>query len=84
MARSPIYVTGKNNAVATDSLDSMDLDIKVWAVTEPATNNYEISKPYSVDEVINFNIGKLIGSEFVKDFRNYNTTSIAASASGEV
>ena len=84
MARSPIYVTGKNNALASDELNSMDLDIKVWAVTEPATNNYELSKPYSVDEVINFNIGKLIGSEFVKDFSNYNTTAIAASASGEV
>ena len=87
MARSPIYVTGKNNALATDSLDSMDLDVKIWSgesTTIPTTNNYELSKPYSVDEVINFNIGKLIDSEFVKDFSNYNTTVIVKSVLGEV
>ena len=84
MARSPIYVTGKNNAVATDTLDSMDLNVKVWAITEPASNNYELSKPYSVDEVINFDISKLVDSEFTKSFSNYNTIVIVKSASGEV
>ena len=87
LARSPLFVTAKNNALANDSLDSMTLNIKVWSGAlgdEPSTFNYQLSKSYSINEVINFEIADLIRSEFSHSFATYDATSIEQSISGEV
>lgn len=85
MARSPIFYTGKNNALANDSLDSMSIDLKIWSgATAPSSNNYELSKAYSVDEVINFEVSNLIRGEFLHDFDIYNGTGYDLSPEGEV
>lgn len=87
MARSPIFYTGKNNTLANDTLDSMSLNVKVWAgakSTPPSANNYELSKSYSIDEVINFEVSDLIRSEFLHDFDIYTETGFTQSPYGEV
>lgn len=85
MARSPIFFTGKNNTLANDSLDSMSLSLKFWSGTSvPASNNYSLSKNYSVNEVINFEISNLINSEFLHNFDIYNSNFFAQSPEGEV
>lgn len=69
MARSPIFYTGKNNTLTNDSLDSMNLRLKIYSGTSvPATYNYALSKSYSINEVINFEVSDLIRSEFLHDF----------------
>ena len=87
LARSPIFVTAKNNALANDSLDSMTLNVKIWSGAlgdEPASYNYQLSKNYSINEVINFEISDLLRSEFIHSFDNYDATSIEQSVEGEV
>jgi len=85
MARSPIFYTGKNNTLANDTLDSMTLDVKIWSgATAPSANNYELSKSYSIDEVINFEVSSLIRSEFLHDFNIYNGTGYDPSPENEV
>lgn len=74
MTRSPIFYTGNNNTLPDDSLDAMSLNLKIWSgVTAPTSNNYGLSKDYSVGEVINFEISDLIRSEFSHDFSIYNS-----------
>lgn len=87
MARSPIFITGKNNTLANDSLDSMSCDLKIYsgAKTLPAgTADYELDKYYSVDKVINFEISTLIRDQFVHDFEIYDATGYVNSPNGEV
>lgn len=87
MARSPIFYTGKNNTLTNDSLDAMSLQIKVWAgskASPPASNNYSLSKSYSIDEVINFEVSDLVRSEFLHDFDIYTETGWTQSPYGEV
>jgi len=75
MARSPIFYTGKNNTLTNDSLDSMSLRLKIYSGTSaPATYNYVLSKDYSIDEVINFEVSDLIRSEFSHDFSVYDAS----------
>ena len=75
MARSPIFYTGKNNTLTNDELDAMTLNLKIWSGTSvPTDNNYELSKSYSIDEVINFEISDLIRSEFSHDFSIYDAS----------
>ena len=75
MARSPIFYTGKNNTLTNDSLDSMSLKLKIYSGTSaPATYNYALSKSYSIDEVINFEVSDLIRSEFSHDFSVYDAS----------
>jgi hypothetical protein len=75
MARSPIFYTGKNNTLTNDSLDSMSLRLKIYSGTSaPATYNYALSKSYSIDEVINFEVSDLIRSEFSHDFSVYDAS----------
>jgi len=85
MSRSPIFYTGKNNTLTNDSLDSMTLNIKIWSgTTVPASNNYALSKNYSIDEVVNFEISNLIKSEFLHNFDIYNDIFYVQSPQGEV
>lgn len=75
MSRSPIFYTGKNNALANDTLDSMTLRLKIYSGTSaPATYNYVLSKSYSINEVINFEVSDLIRSEFSHDFSVYDAS----------
>lgn len=87
MSRSPIFYTGKNNAAAGDSLNSMTLDLSIWAgikSSPPASSNYSLSKSYAINNVINFEVSNLIRSEFSHDFDIYNNTGYVQSPSGEV
>jgi hypothetical protein len=74
MARSPQFVTGKNNTLAADSLTEMTLNLAIYSGSKAAaaTNNYTLSKGYSVNEVINFEISDLVRSEFYHDFSIWN------------
>ena len=75
MARSPIFYTGKNNTLTNDELDDMTLNLKFWSGTSvPSSNNYELSKSYSINEVINFEVSDLICSEFSHDFSVYDAS----------
>ena len=86
MARSPQFVTGKNNALANDSLDSMTLAIAIYSglKTASVTNNYSLTKDYSINEVINFEISDLVRSEFYHDFSIWNDIGYTQSPQGEV
>lgn len=86
MARSPQFITGKNNALANDSLDSMTLQLKIYsgAKTLPAgTANYSLEKTYSINEVINFEVSDLVRSEFYHDFSVWNDIGFVQSPQGE-
>lgn len=75
MARSPIFYTGKNNTLTNDSLDAMTLRLKIYSGTSaPSTYNYVLSKSYSINEVINFEVSDLIRSEFSHDFSVYDAS----------
>lgn len=75
MSRSPIFYTGKNNTLTNDSLDAMTLNLKIWSGTSaPTSNNYELSKSYSISQVVNFEISNLISSEFSHDFSVYDAS----------
>lgn len=86
MARSPQFITGKNNALTNDSLDSMTLQLKIYsgAKTLPAgTANYSLEKTYSINEVINFEVSDLVRSEFYHDFSVWNDIGFVQSPQGE-
>lgn len=86
MGRSPLFVTGKNNALAADQLDSMTLQLKIYnglKASAPATANYSLSKNYSINEVINFEVSDLVRSEFYHDFSVWNDIGYTQSPQGE-
>jgi hypothetical protein len=85
MARSPQFITGKNNALANDSLDSMTLNLAIYTGSKSAsaTNNYNLSKGYSINEVINFEVSDLVRSEFYHDFSIWNDIGYTQSPQGE-
>ena len=86
MARSPIFVTAKNNAVAGDTLESMTNNLRIYAgdFTTTGTNNYTLSKDYSINNVINFEVSNLIRSEFSHNFGVYNASFYEQSPLNEV
>lgn len=87
MARSPIFITGKNNTLAADTLDDMSLSIKLYTgakTSPPAINNYSLSKNISIEEVINFEISNLIRDEFLHPMSKFNISTPSASDVGEV
>ena len=85
MARSPQFITGKNNALTNDSLDLMSLSIRIRTGVLAASGsfNYALSKDYSINEVINFEISDLIRSEFYHDFSVWNDIGYTQSPQGE-
>ena len=85
MARSPQFITGKNNALSNDSLDAMTLGVAIYSGLKAAsvTNNYNLTKNYSINEVINFEISDLIRSEFYHDFSVWNDIGYTQSPQGE-
>ena len=87
MARSPLFVTGKNNALALDQLGAMSLSLKIYygAKSLPAgTANYVLNKTYSINEVINYEISDLVRSEFSHDFSVWNDIGYTQSPPAEV
>jgi hypothetical protein len=86
MARSPIFVTGKNNTLAADTLDEMSCGVEMYtgAKTGASGADYSLSKTISVDEVINFEISNLIREEFLHPMGKFNITAPSASEVGEV
>lgn len=86
MARSPLFVTGKNNALAADELDAMGLSLYIYsgAKTLPATANYVLNKTYSINEVINYEISDLVRSEFSHDFSVWDDIGFTQSPPAEV
>ena len=86
MARSPQFITGKNNALALDTLTEMDVNIRIRTGVLAASGsfNYALSKNYSINEVINFEISDLVRSEFYHDFSIWNDIGYTQSPQGEV
>ena len=84
MARSPIFITGKNNTLAADELNAMTLQVLIGSPTLPTTADYSLSKTYSVNEVINFEISDLVRDQFTHDFTIYDSTGYVDSPTGEI
>ena len=85
MARSPQFITAKNNALALDTLTEMDLNLRIRTGVLAASGsfNYSLSKDYSINQVINFEISDLIRSEFYHDFSVWNDIGYTQSPQGE-
>jgi hypothetical protein len=87
MARSPLFVTGKNNTLAADSLDAMSLSLYIYSGVKTlpvGAANYVLDKTYSINEVINYEISDLIRSEFSHDFSVWNDIGYGQSPAAEV
>jgi hypothetical protein len=85
MARSPMFVTGKNNSVSGDTLEFMSLFLRIYSGvrTGSGTNNYELEKNYSINQVINFEISDLVRSEFYHDFSVWDDIGFTQSPPAE-
>ena len=85
MARSPIFITGKNNTLALDTLTEMDVNLRIrtGVLSASGTFDYALSKDYSIDEVINFEISDLVRDQFTHDFTIYDSTGYVDSPTGE-
>jgi hypothetical protein len=85
MARSPLFITGKNNAQPNDTLTYMSLFLRIYSGvrTGSGTNNYELEKNYSINQVINFEISDLVRSEFYHDFSVWDDIGFTQSPPAE-
>ena len=87
LARSPLFVTGKNNTLVDDSLDAMYLSLNIYSGVKSGSvgaANYALTKTYSINEVINFEISDLVRSEFGHDFTIWDNTGYSQSPLNEV
>jgi hypothetical protein len=85
-ARSPLFVTGKNNTLALDTLNSMSVTLKLYTgVRDPIAGEttYSLLKDYSIDEVINFEVADLVRERFLHPFGKAFITAPSASETGE-
>ena len=85
MARSPQFVTGKNNTLANDTLTSMTLVlyIRSGVLGVSGTANYSLLKDVAIDELINFEISDLMRTEFAHNFGIWNDIGYAQSPNAE-
>ena len=85
MARSPQFVTGKNNALALDTLNSMSLSLRLrtGALSASGSANFTITKDYSINQVINFEVSDFVRSQFVHSFGVWNDVGYGLSPQGE-
>ena len=86
LARSPLFVTGKNNTLVDDSLDAMTVNLKIYSGVKTLPSgaaNYTLSKTYSINEVINFEISDLVRSEFSHDFTIWDNVGYSQSPLNE-
>jgi hypothetical protein len=86
MARSPQFITAKNNALTNDTLTAMNVNLRIRTGVLAATGsfNYALNKNYSINQVINFEVSDLIRSEFYHDFSIWNDVGFTQSPQGEV
>jgi hypothetical protein len=85
-ARSPLFVTTKNNTLPADTLISMDVALAIYTGSRtPVTGQttYNLSKSYSIDEVINFEVSDLVRERFLHPFGKTFITAPSASETGE-
>lgn len=85
-ARSPLFVTGKNNTLPNDALYAMDVAIAIYtgvqsAVASPTT--YNLSKSYAVNNVINYEVSDLVRERFLHPFGKAFITAPSTSETGE-
>jgi hypothetical protein len=80
-----MFVTGKNNSVSGDTLEFMSLFLRIYSGvrTGSGTNNYELAKNYSINQVINFEISDLVRSEFYHDFSVWDDIGFTQSPPAE-
>ena len=85
MARSPQFITAKNNALPNDALNAMDLSLRIrtGVLSASGAANYSLSKNYSINQVINFEVSDLVRSEFYHDFSVWNDIGYTQSPQGE-
>jgi hypothetical protein len=85
MARSPQFVTGKNNTLANDTLTSMTLVlyIRSGVLGVSGAANYSLLKDVAIDELINFEISDLMRTEFAHNFGIWNDIGYAQSPNAE-
>jgi hypothetical protein len=86
MGRSPIFITGKNNTLPADALNSMSVNISSYTgVQTPVAGatTYVLSKTYAIDDVINFEIADLVREKFQHPFGKAFITAPSASETGE-
>ena len=85
MARSPQFITAKNNTLPNDALYIMDLSLRIrtGVLSASGAANYSLSKNYSINQVINFEISDLVRSEFYHDFSVWNDIGYTQSPQGE-
>lgn len=86
MARSPLFVTGKNNTLSNDSLNYMLLQLSTYTGAQTPVAGatiYSLSKNYSIDEVINFEVSDLVRERLLHPFGKAFITAPSASETGE-
>lgn len=87
LARSPIFITAKNNTLPTDNLYSMNFELYLYyglRTAVPIDPNYSLEKDYSINRTINFEISNLISDTFYHTPSVYNSIGIVASPQGEI
>lgn len=91
-ARSPIYLTGKNNTIGggpgiQDELNSMSVDMEIYSGAKtpaPSTSDYQLEKVVAVDQVINYELSALIRDKFLHPMGLSNITVATKSEDKEV
>lgn len=85
-ARSPLFLTLKNNALPADALYSVDLALAIYTGAQtPVTGQttYNLSKSYSINQVINFEVSDLVRERFLHPFGKTFITAPSTSETGE-
>ena len=85
-ARSPLFVTAKNNTLPNDALYSFDVAISIYTGAQtPVTGQttYNLSKSYAINNVINYEIADLVRERFLHPFGKAFITAPSASETGE-
>jgi len=85
-ARSPIFITGKNNTLPNDALYEMTVNISTYTGAQTPVSGqttYTLTKNYSIDEVINFEVSDLVRERFLHPFGKAFITEPNASETGE-
>ena len=85
-ARSPLFVTGKNNTLPNDALYSFDIAIAIYTGAQTPVagqTTYNLSKPYAVNNVINYEVSDLLRERFLHPFGKAFITDPSASETGE-
>lgn len=86
MARSPLFITAKNNTLPADTLDAMSISVATYTGAQTpvaGATTYTVEKNYSIDEVINFEVSDLVRERFLHPFGKAFITEPSASETGE-